>query len=90
MKPMHIDACRGLVALYGRAPRSAPLPDIRKRWGDDAECAQNKHPLQMWVDALPVFQREQVHMHYLNWHANMTQEDWDEAWAVAIYNALWH
>lgn len=90
MRPMDIEACRGLVAMCGRAPRAHPLPDIRQRWGEHAEHAQNQHPLQQWVDALPPFQREHVRTTYGAAYAPSTQEEWDEAWAQAIFKALWY
>lgn len=82
MKPMDIEACRGLVALYG-APEWAPVAEWERF--DPAMEKKLQHPLQQWVDALPPPQRQEVHLSYKYNMSNQT-----EAWAQAIFEALWH
>lgn len=84
MKPMDIDAVRGLVAMYGGAPDHTPQTTTVRRFED---YDNPTHPLQAWIDELPPWQVEAI---FFKAPETPTREAWDEAWAQAIYNALWY
>ena len=79
MRPMDIEACRGLVEMYG-IPEGGPVAEW-ERFDQDKQ-KRLEHPLQQWVDALPPPQRQEVHLQF--------RGSGKEAWAQAIFNALWY